>query len=349
MIRDARKLGLKIGIIGTGAMAGQMAQAIRSVSGVSVSAVLSREAGRAKVFCDLFARGAVECTEVSHLLDIVDAVYIATPSATHTGFVDAAIGARKPVLCEKPLTTSSKETLRLLARARSANVLLVESIWTLALPAYRELKSTFGARRDALLQFDFSYPIAASAGSHLVDPGNGGVLIDRSVYGYAAAISLLGDVTGQTAWVTRDDSGLETSAELRLEHDEGARSFITLSFDRIGPNLLHVANKNEAVVLGPYSLAAETLHRVAYSPPLPASPNSSRPSLRARLKASPILRAAMAKMPNRGKFLGYGASCYVPVVQEFLSALERGDAESAVIPHALSEQISTLTEDARKQ
>ncbi len=328
-------------------MAREMAQAVRSTPGVTVAAVLSRDAARSAQFCRIFANGATGLASLSDFLALVDAVYIATPPDQHGPFIRAAIAAAKPVLCEKPLTTSPEETRQILAAARDANVLVMEAIWTLALPAYRELLSTFRPRRGALLHFDFSYPVNARDGSHYLDGKTGGVLLDRGVYGYAIAIALMGEVLSQSVTLTRNEAGVDTSAELHLTHAEGARSLITLSFDRVGPNFLHASSPEGLITLGPTSLAAETLLRKPQPGPAKARLDSPRTGLKASLKSRPFFRALKSRLARRGRFLGYGASAYQPILREFLNAIERRKPESGIVPHALSERIAVLVADAR--
>lgn len=339
----------RLGIVGTGAMASEMARASAALSDVRVAAVLSRTNERARTFCDMHAQGAESCSDLAAFLERVDAIYVATPAAHHGHYVDAAIDAGKSVLCEKPLTGSTGETERLLAKARAQGVLVMEAIWTLALPAYRALKSQVEASGQAVLQFDFSYPLNAGEGSHYFDPEAGGVLLDRAVYGYAAAIDLLGDVAHQSAFVTRNTDGLDISAELRLEHASGARSFITLAFDRIGPNALHVSTARGLLSLGPSSLAAETLAHKPYPHVALAGDGLSRPGLKDRLKALPLLRRLRYRMPERRQVFSYGVSSYAPVLQAFLTARSQNRPESAIVPHTLSEEIARLTEAARQQ
>ncbi len=330
-------------------MASQMAQAAQNISGMSVSAVLSRRADHGAQFCKEFAYKAKRYVKFQQFFDSVDAVYIATPAVTHGSFIKQAIAAGKPILCEKPLTVSSAETHRLLAHAREANVLLMEAIWTLALPAYQELKASFNGRKNAVLQFDFSYPFSAPPNNHLLDPKNGGVLIDRSVYGYAASIFLLGKVIKQTAWVTHNAAGLDTSAELWLQHAEGARSLISLSFERLGPNRLSISNAANLIELGPSSVAAETVRRVTCPTPGNEKYEIRKPGFRSRLKASSLIRHIRAQLPNNAKFLSFGVSPYVPILQDFLATVDKNRLESETVPHVLSEHIASLTEEARQQ
>lgn len=340
---------LRLGIVGTGSMACQMAHAARFVPRVSVASVLSRDASRASAFCSQHASEAIGFDDAAQFFDATDAVYVATPPHSHMAFIEQAIDAGKPILCEKPLTLSSTDTSRLLRRARDARVPLVEAIWTLALPAYREMKRTLEDRRNALLHFDFSYPVDPESQAHILDPHSGGVIVDRSVYGYAAAISLLGDVKQQTAWVVRDETHLEVDAELRLEHAEGARSLITLSINKVGSNLLCLSNGSGLTALGPTSLASETLRRVARPSVTRSSASKSSKTLKSRLKELPLLRALKTKLPAKQQYLSYGASSYAPILTEFVSVIEKGQMESEIVPHNLTEQAAFLAERARLQ
>ena len=340
---------LRLGIVGTGSMACQMTYAASFVSRVTVACILSRDAGRASAFCSQHAPQAIGFDDASQFFDATDAVYVATPPQSHAAFVEQAIDAGKPVLCEKPLTLSSADTSRLLRKAEDAGVPLVEAIWTLALPAFQELKSTLEHRKNSVLHFDFSYPVDPSRETHVVDPHSGGVIVDRSIYGYAAGISLLGDVKQQTAWVTRDETGLEIDSELRLEHAEGARSLITLSINKVGSNLLYLSNGSGLMVLGPTSLASETLRRVARPSFMRFSASNGSKSLKLRLKELPVLRALKAKLPAKQQFISYGSSSYTPILAEFVSVIERGQIESKIVPHDLSEQAALLAEAARSQ
>lgn len=328
-------------------MAARMAQAAGTISGVTLSAVLSRDRERATSFCRSFAPAATGFADTASLLACVDAVYVASSPDQHGQIILSSIDAGKPVLCEKPLTPSAEETRQILARADAAGVLLMEAIWTLALPAYRKLAESIGCRRTAFLQFDLSHPVDARAGSHHFDPLTGGVLLDRAVYGYAAAISLLGTVASQSVSVMRNDAGLDTSAVIILEHAEGAHSVITLSMDRQGPNFLHVYNELGLMSLGPNSLTAESFQQSRQSTPRTRPDDAIYPGIKEKLKSTPALRALKTLMPSRAQFLSFGASPYRPILLEFLSSIEQGKTQSAIVPHRLSGEIADLVSAAR--
>lgn len=349
MTRPSSSGDVRLGFVGTGAMAAQMACAAGLLQGVQVAAVLSRNGDRASSFCAAHAKAAKAVTQPTTFFEAVDAVYIATPLAHHKQYVQAAIDAGKSVLCEKPLTGSAQDTEHLLSQARSQGVLVMEAIWTLALPAYLALKSKVKVSDQVFLQFDFSYPLNARKGSHYFDQETGGVLLDRSVYGYAVAVDLLGPVVEQSVFLTRNTDGLDVSAEVLLKHETGARSLITLAFDRLGPNTLHVSTEHGLFSLGHGSLAAESLAHKPYPQLARLVDGPISPGLKDRLKSLSILRTLREHLPARRQVFSYGASSYAPILQEFLTALDQGRTQSAIVPHSLSQEVSQLTATARLQ
>jgi predicted dehydrogenase len=284
-------------------------------------------------------------------LEAVDAVYVATPPDQHLPAIRAALAARRPVLCEKPFTTALKDTEEVIARAQDTGVAVMEAVWTLALPAYQALKR----RLDKLsgspahrMTFDFSYPLLAAGDAHFLDPARGGVLLDRAVYGYAAAISLLGPVQRQDVFVGRDATGLDRSAEMRLLHESGATALLTLSFDHLGANRLDLATAQGLACLGPSSLAAEVLRWEPFSPP-GAGANQGKGRLQG-LKTRPALRRIKQRLQAmKGEFLPYGASPYGPVLEEFQRVVASGAGQSELVPLRMSGQIAALTAEARRR
>jgi myo-inositol 2-dehydrogenase/D-chiro-inositol 1-dehydrogenase len=89
----------------------------RFVSGVAVQAVADVELARAEHALASIGGGRdgwAGTDPVAMITDPrIDAVVIASSDATHAEFIEAAVRAGKPVLCEKPLTPSLAEALAL--------------------------------------------------------------------------------------------------------------------------------------------------------------------------------------------------------------------------------------------
>ena len=340
---------MRLGVAGTGRMAATMVDAAGTLPGVEVAAVFSGSLGRAQEFVSRHAPQASAHDKLDTFLSHVDAVYIATSPDRHLAVIEACAAAGRPVLCEKPLTPTLAETEQALSLASEAGIPLVEAVWTLVLPAYRALRDqVMGSGRGSarLLRFDFSYPVGPDAPAHLLDPAHGGVLLDRAVYGYAAAIDLLGPIKEQRVNVTRDGNGLDRSAELNLFHAEGGRSIVTVSFDLLGPNTMDVATDAGLACLGPPSLAAE---RMLWQPYVAGAVGSAdKRGLLARLKTRPFLRNAKAwKDRQRGTVCNYGASPYSNILAHFADVAAKGTGSSDIVPASLSRDIAFWVADAR--
>jgi myo-inositol 2-dehydrogenase/D-chiro-inositol 1-dehydrogenase len=106
---------IRVGVLGTGNIGTDHARRLYAqVSGARVGAVFDVDAARAR---DVAREvGAVAVDRATDLIDdsTVDAVVIASPGETHADLALACIAADKPVLCEKPLATTSDAALKVL-------------------------------------------------------------------------------------------------------------------------------------------------------------------------------------------------------------------------------------------
>jgi len=68
----------------------------------------------------------------------VDIVYISTTHNTHAEWTIKSLQAGKHVLCEKPMSTSFKDSFDMVEMAKSSGNFLMEAIWTRYLPGYQK-------------------------------------------------------------------------------------------------------------------------------------------------------------------------------------------------------------------
>lgn len=124
-MRDT-KLG--IGVIGTGNMGANHVKTITTaVPGAEVRVVADIDLNRAEAI----ASGVPGARALSSAEDLirapeVDAVIVASTDVAHARFVIAAIGAGKPVLCEKPLAPTVAECENILRVEQAAGLRLVQ-------------------------------------------------------------------------------------------------------------------------------------------------------------------------------------------------------------------------------
>ncbi len=108
----------RIGIVGTGLMAGGRIKALRESGRATVVGVYSRGHDKAQALaqtCDAKAYAQFE-----QMLADVDAVVVCTPNPTHAGFARTALGAAKACLVEYPLCLDLAEANALSAQSDKA-------------------------------------------------------------------------------------------------------------------------------------------------------------------------------------------------------------------------------------
>ena len=117
---------LRWGVIGLGwATNDFVAPAMQKSAGSRIVACLGSSPEKGKVFAERFQVGTVHASLGAMLTDPnVDAVYVATPNATHKDMVVAAARAGKHVLCEKPFAMTVGEAREMAAACREAGVVL---------------------------------------------------------------------------------------------------------------------------------------------------------------------------------------------------------------------------------
>lgn len=137
-------MSLRIGVIGAGAMGADHVRTITSsVPAARVSEIFDADAGRAQVVAE--SAGAKPSSSAEALVgsDDVDAVIICSPDFTHAPLAMACIEAAKPVLCEKPLAVTAKDSLAVVEAEVAAGSQYVQVGFMRRFdPGYVELRET---------------------------------------------------------------------------------------------------------------------------------------------------------------------------------------------------------------
>ena len=124
-----------------------------------------------------------------HASDAYDAVYVATPNATHGEYAIAAADRGNHVICEKPLETTVDRARAILEACEDADVTLMTAYRLQLEPSVRRTRELIddGVIGDVVqIHAGFSNPLleSADAGSWRLDPdlSGGGALVDLGVY-----------------------------------------------------------------------------------------------------------------------------------------------------------------------
>lgn len=142
MLRTKKRHIQRIGIIGTGRIAGRFIPEAKLVSGVSVQGVYNPHIESAKRFAKKWEIDAFE--NLSDFFCAVDSVYIASPHETHYEYIKKSIHAGKNVLCEKPMVLEKKQAEELFALAKEKRLILFEGIKTAYCPGFSKLLGIAG-------------------------------------------------------------------------------------------------------------------------------------------------------------------------------------------------------------
>ena len=214
------------GIVATGGIAHTLAGEMLLVEDARIVAVSSRIEERAQAFADEFGIPRAYGSYPDLLADDdVDVVYVATPHAQHAEIVDAALEARKAVLCEKAFTTSLADTERLAQKARDLGVFCMEAMWTRFAPLIgrlRRIVADGGIGEVRGVSADLGFVAGPQAKDRVWDPAlGGGALLDVGIYPVALAQMLLGSPQTLAAHGTLTADGVDAEAALLLGWADG--------------------------------------------------------------------------------------------------------------------------------
>ena len=132
---------INLGMVGYGRIATRFVQESRFVKGIRLKGVFGLVSDEENL------RKFKETNKIDfysynyeEFLDRVDAVYIATPHLTHLDYARKALERKKHVLCEKPLTLSEKDAVKLYQLAEKNELVLLEAIKTAFAPGFLKLQ-----------------------------------------------------------------------------------------------------------------------------------------------------------------------------------------------------------------
>lgn len=153
LVASRRMLGdpegaVRWAIIGTGYMASVWADVILASKSSVLHGVFSRSETNARRFGTGFGceHGFSSLDDMlAELGDKVDFVYVATPLETHESIIDTCLDYGVNVLTEKPATSSSMSWNELCRKARDKDVLLIEGMWMLCLPTFKQAQHWISA------------------------------------------------------------------------------------------------------------------------------------------------------------------------------------------------------------
>ena len=266
---------VRLGIVGTGKISHQLAEAVRLSAGFRLCAVYSRAQESGRAFADEWGI-PLAVTDYARMLRLqeLDAVYIASPNALHFEQAMAALGAGKHVLLEKPAVTTLADGQRLYGEARSRSLVCLEAMRPLHDPMLGLIRRTlpllgrlrrvdleycqYSSRYDRFLRGETPnafYPALGNA-----------ACMDIGVYPVAVLVALFGMPRGISARSLFVRGGFEAAGEVVCEYTEmlASVSYSKIS-DSVSPSVITGEMGSLSIDRLP-SPAALTLHPRGASP-----------------------------------------------------------------------------------
>ena len=149
---------MRYGTIGTGWITDSFIQGANMVDGMELTAVYSRNKEKGQAFAEKYGKKKIftDLEEMASSNDI-DAVYIASPNMMHYPQSKLFLEHGKHVICEKPVTVKPSEVKELIELAKKKDLVYMEAIMMLHLPARKKLLEAFDKLGSiTMARFDFS-------------------------------------------------------------------------------------------------------------------------------------------------------------------------------------------------
>lgn len=239
---------IRWGILATGNIANQMAQALTSSKDAEIVAVASRSKESAEAFGKKWNIPNRYATYQALVDDPdVDIVYIATPHNFHYENMQMCLKADKHVLCEKAFTLNATQAEECIDLARQKNLFLMEAMWMRFFPAIVQVRRWLqeGLLGDVrFLQADFCLKIPFDPQHRLYNPHlGGGALLDLGIYPLSFTTMVLGLPNEVRSYAHMSKTGVDELDTMQLIYDRGASASLSCS--------MRVYQPREAFIVGP--------------------------------------------------------------------------------------------------
>ncbi|HEV2005177.1 MAG TPA: Gfo/Idh/MocA family oxidoreductase [Candidatus Limnocylindrales bacterium] len=245
---------LRWGIVGPGRIAPRVVRALAAGTRGRVTAVASRDLGRAQVFADEHgiarAFGSYEELVASPDLDVI---YVALPNHLHSTWAVRALEAGKHVLCEKPLALSVADVDAIADASATVGRIAVEGFMYLHHPQIlRALELAHDGSLGPLqvLNGAFSF-LLTHPGDPRIDPAmGGGSLWDVGCYPVSFARRLAAEEPDAVhAFARFDERGVDWTFAGQLQFPDGLVAQFDSGFSAPDRERLEIVGRDATLVL----------------------------------------------------------------------------------------------------
>ena len=246
---------VKWGILGTGMIARAFASSIKDSQNSELKYVASRSKESSNKFAEKYNCEAIEGYDSLIDLEDFEALYIATPHPQHFEFALRALQKGKAVLCEKPMTMNSTESMILIEAARKNNSLFMEAFMYRVHPQtekIREIIKDYFLDEPLEIEASFGFKADVPKEHRLVNPElGGGSILDIGCYPMSMSRMVVGIQEGKNftnptnlkSKGTLSENNVDLYAEAKLEFSNGSSAQISSSINQILPNKVIIKNQ----------------------------------------------------------------------------------------------------------
>ena len=219
---------MKLGILGSGKIVKEVLPVLKEIENIEVVAIAARNEEKLQNLCEEFAIEKYYLGIEALLADEqIDTVYVALPNNLHFDAMDKAIDAGKDIICEKPFTTNSYETEKIIEKAKEHEVMIVEAISHRFIPNAIEAKKIVDDLGDIKIvslnysQYSSRYDKFKEG---IIEPvfsleSAGGALIDLNLYNVAFAVDTFG-LPKDVKYFANIEKNIDTSGIVILDYDD---------------------------------------------------------------------------------------------------------------------------------
>ena len=222
------------GLIGTGVIAHEMADALQAVNG-EIYAVTGGDLTKLQEFAQAKKVTKVYPEPTDLINDPqVDIVYIATPHTFHYQYIKQALLAGKHVFCEKAITVNAQEFDEVQALAAKQHLILTEGLTLLHMPIYQAVQQLIAEGKLGEIKL-----VQVNFGSLKdYDPTNrffnkdlaGGALLDIGGYATAFARTFLSQQPHNLLTTVKYfETGVDEQSGIILKNDSEQMAVMALS------------------------------------------------------------------------------------------------------------------------
>ncbi len=255
---------LNWGILGTGQIAHEMADALKAVNG-EIYAVCGTSIEKAEKFKEEVGVQKAYAGVNEMLADEnTDIIYIATPHNSHYEWMWKALNAGKHVFCEKSITVNSRQLEECAALAQKKGLVICDGTTLLHMPLYKKLKQMIqdGVIGDVkMIQVNFGSCKEYDRNNRFFSKElAGGALLDIGVYAVSFAryfMKSIPDVVLTTA--NYFETGVDETSGILLKNPDGEMAVMALTMRAKQPKRGVIAGEKGYIEINNYPRADQAV------------------------------------------------------------------------------------------